>query len=92
MEKLRKNEAGYSQLIPIALVIVIGFCLIFIGTYVNGQIHEELDAATDNVKAENTMNNITWNWDSTLDIVQVVIIISVLAAAIGAIFMFTRFR
>ena len=40
----------------------------------------------------NTLNNKAKNWDSTLDIVQVVIIITVLAAAIGAIFLFTRFR
>ena len=40
----------------------------------------------------NTMDNTSINWDSSLDIVQVVIIITVLAAAIGAIFLFTRFR
>ena len=36
--------------------------------------------------------NIATNQDSTLDIVQVVIIISVLATAVAAIFLFTRFR
>jgi len=37
-------------------------------------------------------NNSSENWDSTLNIVQVVIIITILAAAIGAIFLFTRYR
>ncbi len=40
----------------------------------------------------NTMGNISENFDSGLDIVQVVIIITILAAAIGAIFLFTKYR
>jgi len=40
----------------------------------------------------NRMTNISGNWDSGLDIIQVVVIITVLAIAIGAIFLFTRFR
>lgn len=39
----------------------------------------------------NRMNNVSSNFDGTVDIVQVVIIIIVLAVAIGAIFLFTRF-
>jgi len=38
------------------------------------------------------MTNISGNWDAGLDIVQVVVIITVLASAIGAIFLFTKFR
>jgi len=38
------------------------------------------------------MMNVSGNWDSGIDIVQVVIIITVLAVAIGAIFLFTKFR
>jgi len=63
-----------------------------IGAYVNGTIHDELDSSSGtNNQARSTMNNTSANFDSTLDIVQVVIIITVLAAAIGAIFLFTRF-
>jgi len=40
----------------------------------------------------NTMDNVSGNWDSSIDIVQVVIIITILAMAVGAIFIFTRFR
>jgi len=40
----------------------------------------------------NRMGNTSVNQDNTLDIVQVVIIITVLAGAIAAIFLFTRFR
>ena len=36
--------------------------------------------------------NVSDNWNTNLDIVQVTIIITILAAAIGAIFMFTRYR
>jgi len=74
------------------LAIGIAFALIFIGDFINGTIHQELEDATDNANAESTMNNISVNWDSSLDIVQVVIIITILAMAVGAIFLFTRFR
>jgi disulfide bond formation protein DsbB len=40
----------------------------------------------------NAMDNASGNFANTLDIVQVVIIISILAVAIGAIFLFTKFR
>jgi len=89
---LGKDEAGYSNLVPMVLAVVITFALLFIGAYINGTIHEELEDATDNTYAESTMNNISGNYDSSLDIVQVVIIITLLAGAVGAIFMFTRFR
>ena len=82
---------AYSNLVPMILVIVIVFAILFIGGYVFGTIHTELEAASENTAAERLMNNISVNYDSSLDIVQVVIIITLLAAAIGAIFMFTRF-
>lgn len=87
-----KNEDGFGNLVPMVLAVVIVFALLFIGGYVNGTIHEELDGATDNGDAGRTMGNISDNWDSSLDIVQVTIIITILAMAIAAIFMFTRFR
>ena len=90
--KIVENEAGFSNLVPMVLAVVICFALLFIGGYVNGTIHEELDSSIDNDGARSTMNNTSDNWDSALGIVQVVIIISVLASAIGAIFLFTRFR
>ena len=86
------DNKGFANLVPMVLAVVITFALLFIGAYVNGTIHHELDASSDNTRARSTMNNTSANWDSTLDIVQVVIIITVLAAAIGAIFLFTRFR
>jgi len=92
MKSLWKDLKGYSNLVPMVLAVVITFALLFIGAYVNGTIHNELDQATDNTDAQNTMNNISGNWDTGIDIVQVVIIITILAGAIGAIFLFTRFR
>ena len=93
-----KNEQGVSNLLPIALAIVIGFALLFIGTFVNGEIRQGLTdsmpaAGSRSIVQNNTLNsqsNVTKNFDSSIDIVQVVIIITLLAAAIGAIFLFTR--
>jgi len=92
MRKLIGNKKGFSNLVPMVLAVVITFALLFIGAYINGTIHSELEDATDNADAERTMDNVSANWDTSIDIVQVVIIITILAAAIGAIFMFTRFR
>ena len=87
-----EDKKGFANLVPMVLAIVITFALLFIGAYVNGTIHTELDnSAGDNLPSRNSMNNTSANFDSTIDIVQVVIIITVLAAAIGAIFLFNRF-
>ena len=91
-QKLWENEKGISNLVPMALTIVICFALLFVGSYVNGTIHDELNTSCDNDDACSTMNNTSDNFDSALDIVQVVIIITVLAGAVGAIFLFTRFK
>jgi hypothetical protein len=92
MKQIWKDRKGYSNLVPMVLAVTITFALLFIGGYVNGTIHDQLDSNIDNDDARATMNNTSDNWDATLNIVQVVIIITVLAAAIGAIFLFTRFR
>jgi uncharacterized membrane protein len=87
-----RNDYGMSNLVPMVLAVVITFALLFIGAYVNGTIHDELNSSCDNDDAKSTMNNTSQNWDSAIDIVQVVIIITILAGAVGAIFLFTRFR
>ena len=97
---LTKTDDGYTNLIPMVLAIVIVFALIYIGAFVNGtlstQLTEGYPAAASRTLLQNTtistMENLSDNFDSTLDIVQVAVIITVLAAAIGAIFLFTRFR
>jgi len=95
-QKLMEDEKGFANLVPMVLAVVIVFALLFIGGYINGVIHQELNSAltvtNDNDNTRATMNNTSENWDSSLNIVQVVIIITILAAAIGAIFLFTRFR
>ena len=90
MKKL--NEKGFAQLVPMVLAVVITFALLFIGAYINGVIHQELDESITNTQARNTMNNTSDNWDTAIDIMQVTIIITILAGAVGAIFLFTRFR
>lgn len=90
MRKL--TDQAISNMVPMVLTIVIAFALLFVGAYVNGTINVELQGACDNTDAKSTMNNTTDNFNSALDIVQVVIIITILAGAIGAIFLFTRFR
>ena len=92
MRKIKKNIKAFANLVPMVLAVTITFALLFIGAYINGTIHTELNDATSNTDAQNTMDNISTNWDTGIDIVQVVIIITILAGAIGAIFLFTRFR
>ena len=89
--KLLRNEDGYSNLVPMVLAIVICFALLFVGAYVTGTIHEKLDESGASSDARATMNTTADNFDSALDIVQVVIIITILAGAIAAIFLFTKF-
>jgi len=96
---LKDNKKGFANLIPMVLAVVIGFAVLYMGAYINGEIEQNLEdtypAKVSRTPMQNNtivgMNNISENWDSTIDIVQVVIIITVLAAAIGAIFLFTRF-
>ena len=89
---LTKNDDAVANLIPLTLAVIIAFALLFVGNYINGTIHEELDNADPGSQARATMNNTSENWDAALSIVQVTIIITILAAAIGAIFLFTKFR
>lgn len=86
-----QNKEGYTNLVPTILAIVIVFALLFIGSYVNGVIHAELDEAGGDSQSRSTMNNTSDNFDSAIDIIQVVIIITLLASALGAIFLFTRY-
>ena len=100
MRKLLRNKKGFSNLVPMVLAVVITFAVLFIGAFINGEITQQLKESYPAQGASRTMrqnitvgtlNNTSDNWDTAIDIVQVVIIITILAAAIGAIFMFTRF-
>jgi hypothetical protein len=95
-----KNEQGFSNMVPLVMAVILTFVVLVIGAYVNGEIDQSLTdsmpAAASRTPLQNntlsTMSNVSENWDSGIDIVQVVIIITILASAIGAIFLFTRFR
>lgn len=97
--KFVNKDDGVTNLLPMAIVIVIGFAILFVGFFVHGEIRQALTdsypAAASRTPIQNdtlsTQDNITENSNSALDIVQIVIIITLLAAAIGAIFMFTRY-
>ena len=94
-----KNNTQGAMFVPIAIAVVVVFALLFIGAYVNGEIRTSLEdsypAAHSRTTLENetlsTQDNLSENFDDSIDIVQVVIIITLLAAAIGAIFLFTRY-
>jgi hypothetical protein len=100
MKKIIGQNEGYTQLVPMVLAIVIVFALLFVGSFVNGTIKTNLvdsyPAAASRTTAQNnsiaTMSNISANWDTGIDLMQVTIIITILAGAIAAIFLFTRFR
>jgi len=83
------------------LAVIIVFAILYIGTYINGELNDELEdtypsTAGDRTATQNAslsrMDNISGNYDTGIDIVQVVIIITLLAGAVGAIFIFTKFR
>lgn len=95
-----KNDEGFTNLIPLVMAVVITFVILLIGAYVNGEIDQSL---TDSMPSSGsrstlqnntlrTMTNVSDNWDSGIDIVQVTIIITILSSAIAAIFLFTRFQ
>jgi len=97
--KFLQSDKGTTNLVPIVMAIVITFALLYVGTYVTGMLNSKAREAwddtsghTDSNRTFNRLNNTSDNWDDALDIVQVTIIITILASAIGAIFMFTRFR
>jgi len=98
MQKI--DDKGYTQLVPMVLAVIIVFAILFVGAFVNGELNQSLEesmpASASRSVLQNgtlsTMTNISNNWDSGIDIVQIVIIITLLAMAIGAIFLFTRYR
>lgn len=100
MRKLIGNNNAFGDLVPLVLAVIITFAVLFVGAFVNGEISQSLEdsypAAASRSVIQNetlsTMDNTSGNWDSSLDIVQVVIIITILASAVAAIFLFTRFR
>lgn len=92
ISKFIEDKKGFSNLVPMVLAVVIAFALLFIGSYVNGTIHSELDNDSTSHQSRGAMNNTSDNFDSAIDIVQMVIIITILAGAIAAIFLFTKFR
>ena len=93
MKQFKEDEKGFTQLVPMVMAIVVVFALLFVGSFINGTIYDELEDAIDSDSdAVNTMGNISDNWDTGIDLMQVTIIITILAGAISAIFLFTRFR
>ena len=91
MKKLIEDEKGFSQLVPMVMAVIIVFALLFVGAFINGTIQDELvDAVAADSDAINTMSNISANWDTGIDLMQVTIIITILAGAIAAIFLFAR--
>ena len=101
--KLKKDVKAFTSMVPMVLTVVIAFAILFVGLFVNGSISSNLresmkmddyNSSTGHIvnSSYRRLNNLSADQDSALDIVQVVIIITILAAAIGAIFLFTRFR
>jgi len=90
------------MLVPMVMAIVIVFALLFVGAFINGQISDTLEDSfgtsvsqiENRTSAQNdtilTMGNISGNWDTGIDLMQVTIIITILAGAIAAIFLFAR--
>ena len=95
MRKLVSDEKGFQNIVPLVLAVVIAFALIFVGVFVVGIVQKNLVAQTTGQGkslwvTQSAMNNTSKNFDSVLSVVNIAIIITVLAMAIGAIFLFTR--
>lgn len=93
---LLRNESGFNNLVPMVLAVIITFALIFVGIFILGVVNKNLVTnlqGTGSVPARmamNSLNNSSKNFDSVLSVINIAIIITVLAMAIGAIFLFTR--
>jgi len=98
MRQLKENNKGFAQLVPMVMAVILVFAILFVGAFINGAINDELEdtfpAAASRTTQQNdtlnTMSNITGNWDTGIDLMQVTIIITILAGAIAAIFLFAR--
>lgn len=91
--KLRKNKKGFAFIVPMTMAIVVGICLLVIGTFVVGEMTTVLEnsfgAVTQRSANENKtvslLGNITSGFSDIVDIEIVVIIITALSMAIFSI-------
>jgi len=83
----------FDMLITAGITVVIFFALMNIGTYINGQIGSSLvnsyPTATSRTELENStvnsLDNITADYDSVLDIMTVTAIIMVITLPLAAV-------
>ena len=100
-KSLTDSEEGYTYIIPLILSVVIVFALLYVGSFIGGTLRNELvdsygvvagsPFVMENISI-NMMSNISSDFEGSMDIIQVAVIITILATAIGAIFMLARFR
>jgi len=98
MKQVRQDNKGFAQLVPMVMAVIIVFAILFVGAFINGQINDSLEdsfpaeasRSTQQNDTLETMGNISGNWDTGIDLMQVTIIITILAGAIAAIFLFAR--
>lgn len=87
MKKLRKDEKAlvFEILIAAAMAVVIFFALMNIGTYINGTIANSLSESSDSTAVDNTLENITEGYTSTLDIMIIAALITVITVPLAAV-------
>lgn len=96
MRKLKDNNEAVNNIVPMVLAVIVTFALIFVGIFIIGIVNKNLitglagQGSAQGRLAQNSMNNSTRNFDAVLSVINIAIIITVLAMAIGAIFLFTR--
>ena len=93
--KLRKDERAivFELLIAGAMAVIMLFALMNVGTYINGTISSSLinsyPAAASRTTTQNatinTLNNLTGDFDSSVDIVSVAAIITVITIPLAAV-------
>lgn len=92
---LKSDNNGMIAMLPtVAFAIIMLFAILYIGTYINGTIGSELIESypatlTDRTllqnRTVNTLGNLSLDFDSTIDIVVVAVIIVVLTIPLMAV-------
>jgi hypothetical protein len=96
----KMNKHAVLNMLPVAgLVVIILFALLMIGTYINGTIGDQLigtypatvtqRSALQNMTV-NTLENLTTDYDSTVEIVSVAAIITVITIPLMAVIAIKR--
>jgi hypothetical protein len=87
MKNFWRNDKAivFELLIAGAMAVILFFALMNIGTYINGTIGNSLQGASTTATLNNTLNNISNGYTSTISIMTVASIIVVITIPLAAV-------